>query len=134
MLGDDCTCPAVSLCPEGWPGWAQLAHLAGGHGLVPQHHPLGLEDHLLVHQLGRAGQEGLGQGGQRAEWGQMCLGTAALPSWWGETCQKAPQPPAETSDRPGASRTPASLPHLQDEGLAVKGNFDGVHSVPVLLR
>lgn len=26
-----------------------------------------------------------------------------------------------------------SLTHLQNEGLAMKGNFNGVHSVPILL-
>lgn len=38
---------------------AQVAHLAGGHCLVPQHHLLRLQDHFLVHQLSRTGQEGL---------------------------------------------------------------------------
>lgn len=41
--------------------------------------------------------------------------------------------PQTEQEAPGPSRTPASLTHLQDECLAVKGNLDGVHGVPIFL-
>lgn len=36
-------------------------------------------------------------------------------------------------EAPGHSRTCTSLTHLQDERLAMKGNLDGVHSIPIFL-
>lgn len=45
------------------------------------------------------------------------------PSW-------SPRQSRRLQDTP---ETPTSLAHLQDECLAVKGNLDGVHSVPIFL-
>lgn len=136
MLGYDWPCSVMLffLCPEKWPCQAPgSAHLACGHRLVPQHHPLRLQDHFLVYQLCRAGQEGLGQGRWRAGLYQMCSSTPAPPSWWGETRQRGPQPIPGVPDRAGDCRTLASLTHLQDECFAMKGNLDGVHSIPIFL-
>lgn len=44
-----------------------MAHLAGSHRLVPQYHPLRLQDHFLVYQLSRTGQEGLQEGSRVSE-------------------------------------------------------------------
>lgn len=44
-----------------------------------------------------------------------------------------PSAPTWSPRGSGPARTPSSLTHLQDERLAMKGNLNGVHSVPVFL-
>lgn len=66
----------------------------------------------------------------------MCSGTPAL-ALGGEKPNKGPlgsflESQTEQAD-PGHSKTGTSLTHLQDERLAMKGNLDGVHSIPIFL-
>lgn len=51
----------------------------------------------------------------------------------GGTHQRAPRHLPGASCAVWGSRTPAPLTHLQDKRLAVKGNFNGVHGVPIFL-
>lgn len=118
-------CPpyAVSpcLCLEGWPGLAPW--LGGSPGrqspscsTAPSSRAAGSPPGTPAPQ-GTAGRSG--QGGQRA----------------GRCPPQGPPPPApSTSPREGTRfQNTASHPHLQDEGLAMKRNLDGVHSVPIFL-
>lgn len=65
----------------------------------------------------------------------MYLGTSTLPCWVEETCRRVPTPPGPSWSPRQSKRlqNTLSITHLQNEGLAVKGNLDGVHSVPIFL-
>lgn len=64
------------------------------------------------------------------------MGTPAPSYWVGETCGRVPTPPGPSWSPRQSKRLQStlSITHLQNEGLAVKGNLDGVHSVPIFLR